>query len=106
MEESKNSLWQSVREHQSILLNKLSEKEILELASQENSQSRTFEVLGKTLNIIQFKEILPNGETIIVSQASTPAFLGLGWRSSEIGIVIGETGNIRQADESELEYVL
>src|SRR3989442_346579 len=99
-------LWSAISAEIASRLAALRENPLQNLPSQETVYSEEAIVLGKKVTFTHFKEVLPSGLMLVVVQAAVPAFLGMGWRGSEQGFVIESNGNIREATQKELGYIL
>jgi hypothetical protein len=104
--EANAQLWDDIMKGITDRLGVLREESFRGSLSFEFPASEETMVHGKKVIYSKFRGSLPGGETLVVVQAASPAFLGLGVRSAERGFVIDATGNVRDASEKELGYVV
>lgn len=99
-------LWAAIASAIEARLNALRELPITELLALPEASSEQASLLTTKVSFTTFKESLPGGATLIVVQGSIPVLFGLGWRGSERGLVLDDTGIIRDATQQELSLVL
>lgn len=98
--------WSAVESETHTRLEALRQYSPNQLALQGETTAESGTVLGKQVTFTTFRESIPGGQLMVVVQASIPAFLGLGWKGTELGFVIEPSGQVRNATSKELGYVL
>ena len=94
-----------VSEKVHITIEALKNKEAQELRELPAETIEELEIADKKLTFCVYRDKLKNNETLIIAQCKNTRFLGYGKMFAE-GIVINESGAIREAEEELMwEYV-